>query len=162
MGQNCIFFVHTSPQIAINSVTCWWCNYFGAVCPSGCVFKTVVTGKSKERYYGYYGLGYYYRQAQTCSGLIALVAERKYSLIFEINFRYLNFLTIVSVVQLASTWPMSHKIVAISDATVSSPDPTCTTTETATIKQQITLLEMESVKIDAMLNATQASLQGNL
>ena len=57
---------------------------------------------------------------------------------------------------------MSHKIVAISDATVSSPDPTCTTTETATIKQQITLLEMESVKIDAMLNATQASLQGNL
>ena len=57
---------------------------------------------------------------------------------------------------------MSHKIVAISHATVSSPDPTCTTTETATIKQQITLLEVESVKIDGMLNATQISLQGNL
>ena len=62
-----ISLVHASPQIAINSVTCWWCNYFGAVCPSGCV--AAVTGKRTKRQ----------AQAQTCSGLIALVAERKYS-----------------------------------------------------------------------------------
>ena len=102
MGQNCIFFVHASPQIAINSVTCWWCNYFGAVCPSGCVFKTVVTGKSKERYYGYYGLGYYYRQAQTCSGLIALVAERKYSLKLSSDIYIFNNLSLNLLLQLYS------------------------------------------------------------